>query len=135
MLGPQLGVTAHDQGAAIGRREIYVEHLHGSELVKHGPRREASRHRFEPCAQRDVQTIGQEGDEDVRLDALFELMVDWAQLQIVLHGLEGSLDLDELDIELPQRLNRRNMRINLRKTEPMKRDLVYTTGDLPDEPL
>ena len=31
-----------------------------------------------------------------------ELMVDRAQLQIILHGLEGSLDLDELDIELPQ---------------------------------
>src|SRR6266436_2160910 len=29
-------------------------------------------------------------------------MVDRAQLQIILHGLEGSLDLDELDIELPQ---------------------------------
>ena len=38
----------------------------------------------------------------MRLDALFELMVDRAQLQIVLHGLEGRLDLDELDIELPQ---------------------------------
>ena len=46
LLGPQLGVTAHDQGAAIGRREIYVEHLHGSELVEHGPRREASRQRL-----------------------------------------------------------------------------------------
>ena len=44
----QLGVTAHDQGANIGCREIYVEHLHGSELVEHGPRREASRQRFEP---------------------------------------------------------------------------------------
>src|SRR5271169_167715 len=29
-------------------------------------------------------------------------MVDRAQLQIILHGLEGRLDLDELDIELPQ---------------------------------
>src|ERR1700685_4092637 len=38
----------------------------------------------------------------MRLDAVLELMVDRAQLQIVLHGLEGGLDLDELDIELPQ---------------------------------
>ena len=53
-------------------------------------------------AQRDVQAIGQEGDEDVRLDALLELMVDRAQLQIVLQVLEGGLDLDELDVELPQ---------------------------------
>jgi hypothetical protein len=27
------------------------------------------------------------------------------------------------------------MRINLRKTKPMKRDLVYTTGDLPMSPF
>ena len=32
----------------------------------------------------------------------FELMVDGAQLQIVLEVLEGRLDLDELDVELPQ---------------------------------
>ena len=57
--------------------------------------------RREPGAQRDVQAIGQESDEDMRLDALFELVVDRAQLQIVLHGLEGGLDLDELDVEPP----------------------------------
>jgi len=49
-----------------------------------------------------VQTISQEGDEDVRLDARFDLVLDRAQVQIVLHGLEGGLDLDQLDIELPQ---------------------------------
>src|SRR5439155_14954017 len=38
----------------------------------------------------------------MRLDAPFELMVDWAQIEIVLHGFEGGLDLNELDIELPQ---------------------------------
>jgi hypothetical protein len=32
-------------------------------------------------------------------------------------------------------LNRRNMRINLRDTKPMKRDLVYTTGELPTRPF
>ena len=38
----------------------------------------------------------------MRLDALFALMVDRAQVQVVLHGLEGRFDFDELDIELPQ---------------------------------
>src|SRR5262249_3990294 len=46
--------------------------------------------------------IGQEGDEDVRFDALFELMIDRPQLQIILQIFKGGLDLDELDIELPQ---------------------------------
>src|SRR5208282_487788 len=63
---------------------------------KPGPRRGGV------VAERDVETIGQEGDEDVRLDAVLELVVDRAQVQIVLHGLEGGLDLDELDVEPPQ---------------------------------
>jgi hypothetical protein len=82
-------LTAEDQGAAVGSREMHVEHLDGGELVEHGPGGEAGGERLEPCAQRDVQTVGQEGDEDVRLDAVLELMVDRAQVQIVLHGLEG----------------------------------------------
>src|ERR1700688_1113445 len=72
----EFGVAAEDQGAAVGGREMHVEHLHGGELVEHRPGREAGSQRLEPCAQRDVQAIGQEGDEDVRLDALLELMVD-----------------------------------------------------------
>src|SRR6202790_4671533 len=98
----EVGVAAEDQCAAVGGREMHVEHLHGGELVEHRPGREAGGQRREPRAQRDVQAIGQEGDEDMRLDALLELMVDRAQLQIVLQGLEGCLDLDELDIEPPQ---------------------------------
>src|SRR6202158_5063282 len=95
-------LTAEDQGAAVGSREMHVEHLDGGELVEHGPGGEAGGERLEPCAQRDVQTVSQEGDEDVRLDTVLELMVDRAQVQIVLQGLEGGLDLDELDVEPPQ---------------------------------
>jgi hypothetical protein len=49
-----------------------------------------------------VQAIGEEGDEDVRFDAVLKLVVDRAELQIVLEIFECGLDLDELDIELPQ---------------------------------
>src|SRR6201981_3997776 len=49
-----------------------------------------------------MQAIGQEGDEDMRLDARFALMIDRAQPQIVFQVLEGGLDLDELDVEPPQ---------------------------------
>src|SRR4029077_5290453 len=91
-----------DQGAAISGREVDIEHLDGGELVEHGPRGEAGGQRLQPGAQCDMQAIGQEGDEDVRLDAVLKLVVDRAELQIVLEILERSLDLDELDIELPQ---------------------------------
>jgi hypothetical protein len=64
--------------------------------------REAGRQLLELRAQRDVKAIGQERDEDVRFDAVLKLVVDRAELQIVLEILERGLDLDELDIELPQ---------------------------------
>ena len=41
LVGVQFGVAAEDQGAAIGGREVDVEHLDGGELVEHGPRSEA----------------------------------------------------------------------------------------------
>src|SRR5229473_4728232 len=102
LVGVQFSVAAQDQCAAIGGREVDVEHLDGGELVEHGPRGEAGRQRFELRAQRDVKTIGQEGDEDVRFDALLELVVDRPELQVVLEILERGLDLDELDIEMTQ---------------------------------
>ena len=49
-----------------------------------------------------MQAIGQERHEDVRLDAPFQLMMDRAEGQVVLQGLERRLDLDELDVEAPQ---------------------------------
>src|SRR3972149_908644 len=71
-----LGVTAQDQGAAIGSREMNIEHLDAGELVKHGARGEARRQWLELRPQGDVQAIGHEGDEDVRFDAALDLMVN-----------------------------------------------------------
>ncbi len=70
-----LGGAAQDKGSAVGGGEVDVEHLDGGELVEHGSWGEAGGHQPEPGAQRDVQTIGEEGDEDVRLDALLQLVV------------------------------------------------------------
>jgi len=102
LVGIRLGVTAQDQGSAVGGREVDVEHLDGGELVEHRPRGEAGRQRPEPGAQRDVQTISEEGHEDVRLDALLQLVIDRPSLQIVLEVLEGRLDFNELNVEPPQ---------------------------------
>ena len=51
---------------------------------------------------RDVQAVGQEGDEDVGFDPVLQLVVDRPQGQVALEVLEGLLDLDQLDVELPQ---------------------------------
>ncbi len=99
LVGVEFGMAAEHERAAVGGGEVNVEHLHGGELVQDGPRREAVRQRLEHRAQGDVETIGEESDEDVRFAALDQLMVDRTQLQIVLEGLERGLDPGELDID------------------------------------
>jgi hypothetical protein len=42
---------------------MQVDHLHGGKLLQHAARRQ----RVQASRQRDVQAIGQEGDEDVHL--------------------------------------------------------------------
>ena len=64
LVGSGLGVAAEGQRAPVGGREVDVEHLDGDKLVEHGSRGEPCGERAESGAQRDVQTIGQEGDED-----------------------------------------------------------------------
>src|ERR1039457_5106208 len=44
-----------------------------------------------------VQAVGQEGDEDVRLDAFFFLRKDRPDRQIALERFERFLDSDQLD--------------------------------------
>ncbi len=98
----RLGVTAQDQGAAIIGREMDIEHLDAGELIEHRARGETRRQRFELRSQGDVQAVGHEVDKDVGFDAMLELMVDRAQLQIVLEVFERRLDFRELDIEPPE---------------------------------
>jgi hypothetical protein len=52
--------------------------------------------------QGDVETVGEEGDEEMRLDPLWTLMVDRPYREIVFQGLERRLDLDETQIVLPE---------------------------------
>src|SRR6516225_1143597 len=102
LIGIEFRVAAEDQRAPVRCGEVDIEHSDSSEFVEDGPRSEAARQRPQPRPQGDVQAVGQERDEDVRLDATDQLMVDRPQLQIVLKILKGGLDLDQLDIELPQ---------------------------------
>jgi hypothetical protein len=44
----------------------------------------------EAALQGDVEGVGQERDEDVRLDPVLFFMEDWADGEVVLEGLEGS---------------------------------------------
>jgi hypothetical protein len=46
----QFGVTAENKRSAVGRREVNVKHLDGSELIEHGPGGQAASKRSEPGA-------------------------------------------------------------------------------------
>ena len=46
-----------------------MNHLHGGELFDGAARREARRQGMEAPAECDMEAIGEEGDEDMRLDA------------------------------------------------------------------
>jgi hypothetical protein len=78
---------------------VDIEHSDSSEFVEDGPRSEAVLPAAAAAPQGDVQAVGQECDEDVRLDATDRLLLDRPQLQIVLEVLKGGLDLDQLDIQ------------------------------------
>ena len=76
MIGVQLGVAAEDQGSSLRGGEVNIKHLDGGKLFEHRLRCEAAGQRSEPYAQRDVETVGQEGDEDVSFDPFDGLMED-----------------------------------------------------------
>ena len=55
---------------------MQVDHLDGGKLFQHAAWRQSRRQRVQAPRQRDVQAIGQEGDEDVGLDARLALVKD-----------------------------------------------------------
>ena len=49
-----------------------------------------------------MHAVGEEGDEDVRFDARFILVINGSQRQIALEVFEGFFDVAELHIEFPE---------------------------------
>ena len=101
-LGFGLGVAGEQQLAAVGGRHVHVDHLHGGELLQHAARRQPRRQGVQAPRQRDVQAIGQEGDEDVRLDARLALMEDRPDGEIAFEVLERLFDRDQPQVMAPQ---------------------------------
>ena len=58
--------------------------------------------RTQPFGQRDVQTIGQKRNQDVRLDPFFALMKDRPDRQIALEILKRLFDVDQLQVQAPE---------------------------------
>ena len=76
------GIAAEDQGAAVGGGEVNVEHLESRELLEERAWGQAGGFLAKLVPPGGVEAEGEEGDEDMGLDAMLELMMDGAQRQI-----------------------------------------------------
>jgi len=96
LIGLRFRVARKDQLSAIGRREVDIEQLERSELVQDLPHGEPGRVGPEVRPERDVQAVGEEGDEDMGLDPGWQLVVDRPHGEVPLQMFEGRLDLNQL---------------------------------------
>ena len=64
-------------------------------------RRQAWRQGVQAAAERDVEAVGEEGNEDMRLDARLVLMKDRPDGKVALEVLERLFDADELQVQTP----------------------------------
>src|SRR5580693_3079575 len=100
--GSGLGVAAEQQFTAVGGRQVHVDHLHGGKLLQHAARRQPRRQRVQAPRQRDMQAIGQEGNENVGLNARLALVKDRPDREIAFEVLERLLDRNQQQIMAPQ---------------------------------
>lgn len=88
-LGFRLSVAGQLQFTSVCGRDVHVDHLHGGELLERAARGQAGCERMQAPFESDVEAVGEEGDEDVSLDALFMLMEDRTDGEIAFDVLEG----------------------------------------------
>ena len=63
-----LSVACQQQFAPVGGWQMDIDHLDGGELLERAPRGQSRCQSLQATLQRDLQTIGQERDEDVGFD-------------------------------------------------------------------
>ena len=73
----------------------------GAQFLEDDPRHQSGRGAPELLTQRDGQTVGEEGDEQVRLDAVRSLMKNGAQTEVPFACAERFLDKTELHVTAP----------------------------------
>ena len=93
LLRLRLRMAAEHQMAAIGGRQMHIDHRDGGEVFDGRPWRQSGCQWSQACLEGDLQAIDEEGDKDVCLDALIALVIDGAVTQIVLELLECLLDV------------------------------------------
>jgi hypothetical protein len=94
-------VASEHEFSAVSCRDVGVDNLDRGELLERAARSEPRRQGMQTPPEGDVQAVGQESDEDVRLDACLFSMEDRPDGEIALEALEGFLHGDQLEIVAP----------------------------------
>ena len=102
LVGLGLGVTTQDEGAAVGGRQVHIDHLDGGEFLQGGPwgqpRREGAQTRF----QGDLEAIGQARNETMRFDSRLQLVINRANTEVTLQLFKSLFHFGALDIPGPE---------------------------------
>jgi len=69
---------------------VGVEHLDGTQFVQDLPHRETRRPYSQLLFERDMHTVGDEGDEDTCLDRGFQLMIDCRRARSLFSSLNAA---------------------------------------------
>ncbi len=101
-VGVGLGVSGQDQPALIHGGNTDVDHLNRCELFHYRSGCESGSMSQETVLESDLKTVGQKGNQDVRIGSMFELMMDRADAQFALEGTEHGFDLGQLHVASPK---------------------------------
>jgi hypothetical protein len=79
-----------------------IDHPDGGAFLQGGPWGQARREGAQTGLQGDLETIGEEGDENVRFDPSIHLVVNRPNTQVTFEFFERLFDFGRLDIPGPE---------------------------------
>ena len=83
-VGVRLRVSGQNQPATVGGGNADIDQLNRGQFFQDGRGRESGGMRLQLLLQRDLKTVGQKCNQDVRVGTMFELMMDRADAQVAL---------------------------------------------------
>src|SRR5919198_726196 len=86
----------------VARRNPDIDHLNRAQLFQHRRRGQAGRVNLQTVLQSDLETIGQEGDQNVRVYPALQVVVNGTNAQLTFERSKHCLDLSQLDVACPQ---------------------------------
>ena len=81
-VGLRLGIARQDEPSAVDHGYVDGNHLDGGELLHHRQGSEARGMNHEPVFECDLEAVSQEGNQDMGVDAVLQLVVDGGEYPV-----------------------------------------------------